>query len=347
MLKKKVEQIDDEIDLLELVESLWKEKVLIVAITTLITIIGLGYAMLTPSTYEARVEILPPSIEDIAELQKIDILKSPRTQTETQVYTEFLSILKSNQLRKKFLQEEGVMESLFEKETTQQKALAKLGNMINIKVPIKEPKRVSFKLQYSDADLVGKLANQFVDLAIGLYRTNIFLTFDSIKDKKIKELNNLKSSLIATYEGNFDYEITRLKAAYLLAKKLDIIETPEPKDQIVRASLGFVTEELRYFYSQGAKALDAEIEALTQLKKNHSQIDGLIKIEEELSLLNTLSFDASRVTPATIDLVAETPGYRIKPKRTRIVLLSGVIGGVVAIIFVLIRNALRNRKSHS
>jgi len=111
--------------------------------------------------------------------------------------------------------------------------------------------------------------------------------------------------------------------------------------------LGFVTEELRYFYSQGAKALDAEIEALTQLKKNHSQIDGLIKIEEELSLLNTLSFDASRVTPATIDLVAETPGYRIKPKRTRIVLLSGVIGGVLAIIFVLIRNALRNRKSHS
>jgi len=33
MSRKEAEQIDDEIDLFELIESLWKEKVLIVAIT--------------------------------------------------------------------------------------------------------------------------------------------------------------------------------------------------------------------------------------------------------------------------------------------------------------------------
>ena len=36
MAKKEIEQFDDEIDLFELMESLWKEKVLIVAITAVI-----------------------------------------------------------------------------------------------------------------------------------------------------------------------------------------------------------------------------------------------------------------------------------------------------------------------
>jgi len=40
MTKKKIERMDDEIDLFELIEYLWKEKVLIVAITALITLIG-------------------------------------------------------------------------------------------------------------------------------------------------------------------------------------------------------------------------------------------------------------------------------------------------------------------
>ena len=74
-------------------------------------------------------------------------------------------------------------------------------------------------------------------------------------------------------------------------------------------------------------------------------VGGLIDIEQELSLLNNTSFDASKVMPVTIDLAAETPERHIKPKRRFIVLLSGVIGGFLGIIFVLFRNAVRNRKA--
>jgi len=356
MASKEAEQLDDEIDLFELMESLWKEKVLIVAITAVIILIGLGYALLTPSTYEARVEILPPSISDTAELRKFDILKSSQTQTQThtqtqtQIFTGFLSILRSNQLINKFLLEEGLMKSLFENETTHQKAREKLDNMMQLEVPKKGPKNVaSFKFQYSDAELAAKFANQFVEIAIGLYRTNISLAFDSEKDQRIKQLNDKKNSLIATHEYRLDQEITKLKEAYLIAQKLDIIEPRESKDQTVKTESrsSVLTEEMRYLYTQGTKALNAEIETVSNRKRNLSLVDGLIQIEQELSLLNTTSFDASRVMPVTIDLAAETPEHRIKPKRTLIVLLSGVIGGLLAIIFVFIRNLVRNRKSHS
>jgi len=351
-MERKGEERDDEIDLFELIESLWKEKVLIVAITAVITFIGIGYALLTPSTYEARVEILPPSISDISELNKFDVLKSSQTQTQIQtqtqeIFADFLSILKSKQLRKKFLLEEGVMKSLFEKETTLQKAINRLDKMIDLEVSKKGPKNeASFKLQFNDAELAAKYANRLVELGIEQYQMNISLAFNSEKDQKIKQLNDKKNSLISTHEERLDREITKLQEAYLIAEKLDIFEPRESKDQTVKtvSSSSVITEELRYLYSQGTKALNAEIETVEKRKKNLSMVGGLIDIEQQLSFLNTTSFDASKVTPINIDLAAETPEHRIKPKRTLIVLLSGVIGGILAIIFVLIRNAVYNRK---
>ena len=58
-----------------------------------------------------------------------------------------------------------------------------------------------------------------------------------------------------------------------------------------------------------------------------------------------IPFDASKFMPVIIDLAAEAPEQRIKPKRSLIVILSVVIGGFLGIIFVLIRNAVRNRKA--
>jgi LPS O-antigen subunit length determinant protein (WzzB/FepE family) len=71
----------------------------------------------------------------------------------------------------------------------------------------------------------------------------------------------------------------------------------------------------------------------------------MMKIEQYFALLNSVPFDVSKVMPVTIDLAAEAPEQRVKPKRSLIVALSGVVGGMLAIMFVLIRNAVRKRKA--
>ena len=188
MARKKAEQMDNEIDLFELIKSLWKEKVLIVVITAVITFIGLGYALLTPSTYEARVEILPPSISDISELRKFDIFNSTKIKSQSEIFSEFMSILRSNQLSKKFLQDKAVMKSLFNKETSLQQAIERLNKMVQLEVPKKNPKNeASFKLQLNDAELAAKFANQLIDLATWLYRTNISQAFESERDQKSRK----------------------------------------------------------------------------------------------------------------------------------------------------------------
>jgi len=217
-----------------------------------------------------------------------------------------------------------------------------------VEIPKKGSKtEASFKLQSNDAELAAKFANQLIDLAIGLYRTNLLLAFDSVKDQRIKQQNDKKNSLIATYKDRLDQQITKLKEAYLVAQKLDIFEPRESKSQTVKTESrsSVMIEELRYLYSQGTRALSEEINIVEKRKKNLSMVGGLIDIKQQLSFLNTTSFDVSKVTPVTIDLAAETPEHRIKPKRTLIVILSVVIGGFLGIKFVMIRNAVRNRKA--
>jgi len=206
---------------------------------------------------------------------------------------------------------------------------------------------VSLKFQFKDAALAADYANQLVQLAVDQYRVNIAKTFSSKKDQEVKKLKDQKASLISTHEGRLNKEITKLKEAYQIADKLNIIEPRESKDQTVKteARSSVITEEMRYLYSQGTRALSAEIETVSERKKNLAMVDGLLEIEQRFALLNSVSFDVSKIMPVTIDLAAEAPEQRIKPKRSLIVALSGVVGGFLGIIFVLIRNAVRNRKA--
>jgi len=348
MVKKEIEQFDDEIDLFELFESLWKEKVLIVAITFVITLIGVGYALSIPPTYQASVKMLPPSQSDVTELAKFDILKSSHSQSQSQSYANFLQILKSNQLRKTFLSQEGVKTSLFSSETSLQKALSALEKMAVVEIPKKDPKtEVSLKFQFKDAVIAADYANQLVQIAVDQYRMNTAQTFASEKDQEINKLKDEQESLISTHEARLNKELTKLKEAYEIARKLKIDEPRESRNMSVKteARSSVITEEMRYLYSEGTRALGAEIETVSERQKNLSMVDGLLEIQQRLALLSSVSFDAAKVMPVTIDLAAEAPEQRIKPKRSLIVALSAVVGGMLAIMFVLIRNAVRNRKA--
>jgi len=346
MAKKEIEQFDDEIDLFKLIQSLWKEKVLIVAITAVITLIGGGVAFSLTPIYEASVQMLPPSQSNVAELAKFDVLKS--SQSQSQSFADFLQILKSNQLLKTFLSQEGVKATLFSPETSSQRALSAIEKIAVVEIPKKDPTtEVSFKFQFKDAALAADYANQLVQLAVDQYRANTAQTFASEKDQEVNKLKDQQESLISTHEGRLNMEITKLKEAYEIARKLNIDEPVESRNMSVKteARSSVITEEMRYLYSQGARALRAEIETVSERKKNLFMVDGLMEIEQRLALLNSASFDVSKIMPVTIDLAAEAPEQSIKPKRSLIVALSVVVGGFLGIIFVLIRNAVLNRKA--
>ena len=341
---------NDEIDLFELFESLWKEKFLIVAITLVITLIGGGVAFSLPPTYQASVHMLPPSLSDVAELSKFDVLKSSQSQSQSQSYAQFLQLLKSNQVHKELLRDKELQKALFKEPVSVQKGLKALDNLAVVNEPKKGPS-VAIELTFDSQDpkLAADAANKLVELGINAFQKQTLEAFSASKDQVVKTLKAELESLLNTHEQRIDAELAKMHEALTIAKALNLKEPRATTDLTVKTESRspIVTEELRYLYSQGSNALEAEIIAVKARKNNLNLVSGVAEIQKRLDLISSVSFDSSKVIPLTIDLAAEPPEQRIKPKRSLIVALSAVVGGMLAIMFVLIRNAVRNRKTVS
>ena len=65
----------DEIDLVELFQSLWQKKKLIIASSALCTVLGGVFALLSPATYEAKGYLRPTSIAQLSAINETGIMK--------------------------------------------------------------------------------------------------------------------------------------------------------------------------------------------------------------------------------------------------------------------------------
>ena len=58
----------DEIDLIELVQGVWRQKIWVGLVAVPVIALGLAYVMLVSPVYEAKLYIQPPSQSEIAQL---------------------------------------------------------------------------------------------------------------------------------------------------------------------------------------------------------------------------------------------------------------------------------------
>jgi len=65
----------DEIDLIQLLRALWKQKFLIGGIAGVCALVGLLYAMLAPRYYTVQSVLRPAAIKDLDELNHLGIYK--------------------------------------------------------------------------------------------------------------------------------------------------------------------------------------------------------------------------------------------------------------------------------
>jgi chain length determinant protein (polysaccharide antigen chain regulator) len=96
----------DEIDLIELVRGLWAQKWLIIGVTLLVTIGAAAYAFLSKPVYAAKLFIMPPTQNGIAEL---NYGRAKSTELDAysikHVYDVFARNLQAESIRQKFFNE--------------------------------------------------------------------------------------------------------------------------------------------------------------------------------------------------------------------------------------------------
>lgn len=206
----------DEIDLFELFQAIWRQKKLIVGCTILAGILGTGYALLAPKTYEVSSVLRPAAINELDALNRSEVYKLPPADALEKVgaqldsYGARLGFFKSHEELFKAFQKPGrSLEQSFEDFNR---------NSINLILP--DPKKsdslssyVRLEMQYPAGVDGVAILNGFVDYAVAAEREQVGADLKVIVNNRLTELRGKIDAARANYDTEKESKIATLLEA--------------------------------------------------------------------------------------------------------------------------------------
>lgn len=212
---------NDEIDLVQLVAALWKQKVLIVAVTALVGVSGLAYALLATPYYSVQSVLRPAAIKDLDELNHLGIYKLTPKQALAQVgaaldsYDNRLGFFRDNQpLFADLVQPGRSLEQTFE--SFNDKAFKLL--QPDPKKPEGTTRFVGIELTYP-AGLDGvEVVNGFVQYSLNSVRQQVAADLETLIGNRLNQLEAQMAAARASYEASKEIQIAKLTEADTLKR---------------------------------------------------------------------------------------------------------------------------------
>lgn len=203
----------DEIDLVQLASSLWKQKTLIIAVTLVAGLLGLAYAMLATRYYSVQSVLRPAAIKDLDELNHLGIYKLSPKQALAQVgaaldsYENRLAFFRNNQqLFADIAQPGRSLEQTFES-----------FNDEAFKLLQPDPKKAEGTTPYIGLQLVYpegldgvQIVNGFVQYAIENVRKEVAEDLETLVGNRLSQLEKKIDAARANYEASKEIKIAKL-----------------------------------------------------------------------------------------------------------------------------------------
>lgn len=339
---------DDEIDLVELAKALWSQKLIIIGTTIAGAAIALAYALFSTPVYEAKATVLPPLLSDIAaynsgRTESSENQSQLKPFTVDEVYAVFTRNLRSLSLRRDFFRDVYIP-SLPEaaRAAPRDQLWAKFNEVVSIQTPDRQrTELVEVAVQQSEPDQAAAWANELISRAAEASERDMQLNVSSELGIRIRSVERRIASLRSTAQQRREDRIAILKEALVVARAVGM-DSPQ-----VTAGRTSSNDELSEFidgsltYMRGAKAIEAEMKVLEARESDDPFIPELRSSQEQLSFLKTVEVRPENVSVFTSDSVAEVPETPIKPKKSLIVALGIVLGGMVGVFVALIKVLIR------
>ena len=363
-------QDDDEISLLDLLQTIVDNLRLLVLGPLAVGITALGISFLIPPTYTAKTQFLPPQQQQSAAASMLASLgslgglagavggiKNPADQ--------YLAYMKSVTLQDSLIDRFKLLER-YEAETKTDARLALTGSvravsgkdgLISVEVDDKDPKFAA-ELANAHVEELGKLLGKLATTEAQQRRLFFEKQLNQAKDKLIQSEIALKAtgvsgSVLKSNPASAVAAVAGLQAAVtaqevkLGAMRGYLAETaPDFKQAMnelanLRAQLGKQEKDTP---STGAKAT-TEGDYITKYRE--------FKYHETLFELFSKQFELAKVDEAREGAViqvldpAQPPERKSKPKKALIAIIATFAAGFALLLFVFIRQALRNSSQNS
>lgn len=337
----------DEIDLVELFQSLWQQKLLIIAFTVVATLAAAAFAFLSTPEYETKAGVLPPRLSDIAGYNlgrreaKLDEFKV------SNVYAVFKTNLLSDSLKRSFFRDSYVPNLPAEKtDGAQDKLWKEFNKTLTVKAPdIKNnPNFYEVAVASESPELAADWVNTYVAMAAKKTEEDMQSNVLTEIAAKAQVLERQIDAARITAQKRREDRIVRLREALVVAEAVgfDAPQVVAGKTSSDGDLADFIDGNLMYM--RGAKAMRAELAVLEKRENDDPFIGELRGLENQLDFLKKIDVNPDNVSVFTLDSAAEVPETPIKPKKAIILALGIVLGGMFGVFVALIRGVLRKRK---
>lgn len=371
--QSKMNSANDEIDLIELVKTLWDKKIWVILSTFVFTALAGVYAFTAKEQWTSKAEVIAPKVTDLGtyfnirkEYSRILGGEFDANALTASLFNKFNLASESLDERRKFFEQSDLYKALSEGKDEQAKRTI-LFNLIdqNLSVvkpdPKKEPnavwRRISFfsetpsEAQSTLQQFVTFINQAAFELELEDFIVNLDEVVSDLNYEKTKferdlaiqrkvQLENLTNALNIAKEAGIK-EYSKSFGSANNEATLQAIAMSETKIPLSDSKLSDGT----YLFMLGEKYLQAQIDVITQkgviYPPRYYQVSELLKelgpllVKVKEAKANTFSYQASPDYPVVKD----------KPKRLFILLGGAVAGGLLSAL-VLIMNYLfkQNRR---
>lgn len=316
---------EDEIDLKELFMILWKGKKLIIAITLIFAILTAIITMFfIDPVYEAKLDILVNFPEMVN--TKYGDYKMLMTTNE-----QYVNLIHSNDVLKATMQDMNYDIS--------KSSIESFSSGISIIKDDKKPNSFTIKIQAGTPD-------EALNIASNLYKNYIIFLNSMIKSRSVEYFSDYYSIELRKNEDELNSNTVLLEQ---YKKMLDQIpQTINQKDALESINIGSVDYVvLENIINENYKKVELDIINLEQViynlenKINLSKqyLDELSQIKASIVNNDELATEYFKVINTSIQLPSEpvTPNNKVSPSTSLNVIIGAVIGGMVSVIYVLIK----------
>jgi chain length determinant protein (polysaccharide antigen chain regulator) len=348
---------DDEIDLFDLIDDIWNQKIWIfTGLFVTIILAGLYLFNATP-VYQVEAKIKLATANDLIEFARPQlqasggVLKEDGTtlqkysppifeMTVESAFSSATAALLSTDYRKAFyevkLDEIKAIQDGYNENLTLEQNFRNFSDQFSVETSGSKDTElfVQINLKSSDAIFATKLLNEFVEYSLSRRLRDSYNTMTSKVNGRIEALNYEVNIIRKEYFGNKVRRILELKEATGIAIAVG-------QEEPVYRNMDLVGGQEPPLYMLGSKAIRAEIKALDSrtllakdlpLREDHF-IENLPTLLLEIESLQTLEIDFSKIRLARIDEVAVVPVNPIKPRKLLIMALA-LVGGLFAGLFM-------------
>jgi LPS O-antigen subunit length determinant protein (WzzB/FepE family) len=205
-----------EIDLIELISNLWKQKVVILATALLITLIGAAYAFLAPKYYSVQSILRPAAIRDLDQLNQLGLYSLPPQDALQRIG----QALDSYDNRLNFFRTHAALfESMREPSRTLEQTFERFNDdAFRMLWPDAKERAgaslfVGIQLTYPDTLDGTTIVNDFVRFSIDSVRQQIASDLETLIGNRLAYLDQKIGAARASYEASKEVQIAKLTEA--------------------------------------------------------------------------------------------------------------------------------------